>query len=385
MQIASIEAFILKLPAETPYLGQSPEGAGNGYFVRPPWQSLYSHRYESTLVRVVADDGAEGWGEALTPVGPEVVATIVDRLIAPMLVGRDATSPRANWYFLRSLMRERGHLVGHQADALAAVDTALWDLCGRITGRRVVDLLGGALREVVPTYISGLPRPTDDSRAELARDWTTRGATAFKLHLGWGVEEDLAAFDAVKAAVPTARIAVDAHWAYSVPESVALARGLERRGAWFFEAPLAPEDIGGHAELAGKTQLAIGIGEMLRNRYEFGAWLDSRALGIAQPDVGRTGITEAMAIAELCSAHHVPVALHHSTGLGISLAAGLQVSAALVDMLAFEYQPSSVEVGESRLGAVVPHDAQAFTLPSGPGLGVEIDVDTVRTLQKENR
>ncbi len=385
MQIASVDVFVLKIAAEMPYLGQTPAQAAEGYFVRSPWQSIYSSRYESMLVRIVSDDGAEGWGEALAPVGPEVTASIVERLLAPILVGRDATTPRANWFFLRSLMRERGHLVGHQADALAAVDIALWDLCGKITNRRVADLLGGAIRETIPTYVSGLPMATNEARAELAAEWTARGARRFKLHLGWGVNEDLAVFDAVHAAAPDAQIAVDAHWAYSMSDATALSRGLEQRGAWFLEAPLAPEDIAGHADLNARTQLPIAVGEVLRNRYEFEAWLASRALEIAQPDVGRTGITEAMAIAEVCSVHHVPLALHHSTGLGISLAAGLHVSAATVELLAFEYQPTSVEVGELRLGTNVSHEADFFTLPPGPGLGLDINVNTVRELQQESR
>ncbi|WP_426518744.1 mandelate racemase/muconate lactonizing enzyme family protein [Diaminobutyricibacter sp. McL0618] len=384
MQIVGVEAFVLKIPVAEPYLGKLPEPSDTGYFVRPPWQSLYSDRYESMLVRVIAEDGSEGWGEALAPVGPEITAAIVERLLAPMLTGRDATSPRSNWHFLRSLMRERGHLVGHQADALAAVDIALWDLCGRITGRSIADLLGGALRETIPTYVSGLPRPTHEARAALAAEWTERGTRRFKLHLGWGVNEDLAAFDAVRAAAPEAAIAVDAHWAYTVSDALALARGLEQRNAWFLEAPLAPEHLAGHTDLASRTQLPVAVGETLRNRYEFEAWLAGRALGIAQPDVGRTGITEAMAIAELCATHHVPVAPHHSTGLGISLAAGLHVSAAAVDLLAFEYQPTSVELGELRLGTHLHHDAANFTLPTGPGLGVDVDLNIVRTLQERS-
>lgn len=384
MQIAAVEVFILKIPATVPYLGQPPEGSDDRYFVRAPWQSLYSERYESVLVRVISDDGAEGWGEALAPVGPEIAAAAVERLLAPALLGRDAASPRANWFYLRSLMRERGHLVGHQADALAAVDIALWDLCGRITGRRVADLLGGALQETVPSYVSGLPRQTDGARAELAAEWVDRGSRRFKLHLGLGVSEDLATFDAVRAAAPDAAIAVDAHWAYSLGDALALCRGLEQRDAWFLEAPLAPEDIVGHSDLAARTRLPIAVGETLRNRYEFESWLAARALGIAQPDVARTGITEAMAITELCSVHHVPVALHHSTGLGISLAAGLHVSAATEKLVAFEYQPTSVEIGESHLGTRIGHDASSFTLPAGPGLGVDIDLNTVRTLHKGN-
>jgi len=387
MKIAAIETFVLRLNAQAAYLGELQDGSAppSGYAVRRPWRSIYSDRYETMLVRVTAEDGTCGWGEALAPAAPEVPAAIVDLLLAPVVIGMDAVSPRPTWYRLRDLMRERGHLVGHQADALAAVDIALWDLAGRLTGQRVVDMLGGAFREVVPTYVSGLPRPSDPERAELARDWARRGARSVKLALGFGVAEDLATVDAVQAAAPDLRVAVDAHWVYSVTDALRLARGLEKRDSWFLEAPLAPEDIVGHSELVARSAVPIAIGEALRNRYEFAQWLDARALRIAQPDVARMGITEAMAIAELCSAHHVPVTPHHSVGFGVALAAGLHLSAAIADLPAFEYQPTSIEVGARILLEPLTVEPDGISLPCGPGLGVEVDAETVISLAKESR
>lgn len=386
MLIRDIETVVLRIQADEAYLGRLADGsaAGAGYAVREPYRSLYSSRYETLLVRVTAEDGTTGWGEALAPVAPEVPATIVDRLLAPVLRGMDATRPRPAWSRLRDLMRERGHLVGHQADALAAVDIALWDLAGRLAGRSVADLLGGAFRTELPTYVSGLPKPTDPERAELAREWAGRGARAVKLHLGHGVDADLTTVDAVQAAAPTLRIAVDAHWAYSLDDALRLAMGLAGRGGWFLEAPLAPEDVAGHRELATRSPVPIAVGEALRNRYEFGQWLDARALRIAQPDVGRTGITEAMVIAELCAAKHVPVAPHHSVGLGVALAAGLQVAAAIDALEVFEYQPTSTEIGSRILRAPIAVRPDGFSLPTGPGLGVDVDADAVSRLAKES-
>jgi galactonate dehydratase len=385
-RIAAVRTYVLKLRADTAYLGALPDGSApaSGYAVRDPWRSLYSDRYETLLVQITAEDGTSGWGETLAPVAPEVPAAVVDLLLGPVLVGTPATAPRPAWSRLRDLMRERGHLAGHQADALAAVDTALWDLAGRLTGRRVADLLGGAFREEIPTYVSGLPRPDDAERAALAADWVRRGARSVKLHLGHGVRADLATVDAVRAAAPELRIAVDAHWAYPLDAALRLARGLAERECWFLEAPLAPEDVAGHAELASRAELPVAVGEALRNRFEFAQWLDARALRIAQPDVARTGITELMAIAEVCAARHVPVAPHHSVGLGVALAAGLQVSAAVEDLPAFEYQPTSVAVGARVLTRPVDVGAGSMSLPTGPGLGVEVDADAVAALAEES-
>lgn len=386
MRISAVETYSLKLSADAAYLGQLGDGTDPpaGYAVRPPWRSIYSDRYETLLVRLVAEDGTSGWGEALAPVAPEVPAAIVDLLLGPVLIGKPALAPRPVFASLRDLMRERGHLVGHQADALAAVDIALWDLAGKLTGQPVATLLGGAFRDTVPSYVSGLPRPSDEGRAALAAEWASRGARAVKLHLGNGVAADLSTVDAVRQAAPALRIAVDAHWAYSIDEALALADGLAARHCWFLEAPLAPEDLAGHAELTSRATMPVAIGETLRNRFEFAQWLTARGLRIAQPDVARTGITEAMAIAELCTAAHVPVAPHHSVGLGVALAAGVHVSAAVEGLAAFEYQPTSFTVGQRILTQPLAVHPAGFPVPTGPGLGIDIDAETVSALSKES-
>lgn len=388
MRIAEVTTYVLKQRGERAYLGAMDDGAEltaeEGYVVRKPWRSLYSGRFETMLVAVRADDGQVGWGEALAPVGPEIAAVVVDRLIAPQLVGQDPRQVRPIWERLRNLMRERGHLGGHQADALAAVDIALWDLHGKVTGLSVSQLLGGAHRERVPAYISGLPEPTDEGRAALAARWEQAGARMVKLALGKGVGADLATFDAVAAAAPGLRIAVDAHWAYRIGEAVTLGRELDSRGAVFLEAPLAPEDVAGHRELAERITTPIAVGESMRHRYEFADWLTRRALRIAQPDVARTGITEAVAIAELASAFHVPLAYHHSVGLGIALAAGIHVSAATPDCQYFEFQPDTMPVAQRILRTPIDAGPTGFAVPTGPGLGIDVDVDLVAHLAKEN-
>lgn len=382
MLIRDVQTFVVKYKAADAYLGS--EGVRDEYFLREPWRSIYSDRFETLLVRVTAEDGTVGWGEGLAPVAPEVPAAIVNLILAPVLRGMRATRPRPAWSTLRDLMRERGHLVGHQADALAAVDIALWDLAGKLAGCSVADLLGGAFRTDVPAYVSGLPKPTDDEKAKLAQEWAKKGARTVKLHLGCGIDADLATVDAVQAAAPSLRIAVDAHWVYPLHDALRLAEALAERDAWFLEAPMAPEDVAGHADLAARSRLPIAAGEALRNRYEFNQWLDAGALHIAQPDIGRTGITEGLIIAEIAAARGVPVAPHHSTGMGVALAAGLHVAAAAEHLASFEYQPTSTEVGSRILREPLSCRPDGFRLPSGPGLGIDVDEDAVIQLMKES-
>jgi galactonate dehydratase len=374
-----VESYVVKLRPPEAYLGARPADAepGDGYYVRPPWRSLYSDRFETLIVAIRCDDGTCGWGEALAPVAPEIAQAVVDRLVTPVLIGQDPRRVRPLWTMLTGLMRERGHLGGHQADALAAVDIALWDVAGKAFGAPVHALLGGAFRDDIPTYVSGLPRATDDARSELARDWADQGVRRIKLHLGNGVDEDLATFDAVRSAHPDLRVAVDAHWAYDLADALRLGRGLDERGAWFLEAPLVPEDIAAHRELARALTTPVAVGEAMRHRYEFRDWLQARAVDLCQPDVGRTGITEAMAIAEVAAAHHIPVAPHHSVGLGVAVAAGLHVSAAIENMPAFEFQPATMAVANRILTAPLAGGPVSFALPNTPGLGVEVDPATL--------
>lgn len=379
-----MQSHVLKISADHAYLGETSSGpVPGGYSVRAPWRSLYSDRYETVLVSVRDGDGYVGWGEALSPVGPEVVGTIVDRLIAPYLMGRVLAGPRSAWFAMQGLMRERGHLGGHQADALAAVDMALWDLAGRRSDRSVGDLLGGAVRDRVPTYVSGLPSPDPGKRREMARQWSAAGATRLKLHLGFGITDDLATLDSILNLALPLRIAVDAHWAYSYPEALQLARELADRGCWFLEAPLAPEDRDGHANLVERSEVPIAVGEVARHRYEVADWVARGAVSILQPDVARTGLTEALAMADIASAHHVRIAPHHSVCSGLAFAAGVHLAALVPELVAMEYQPFPLRAlrrvvcgADDLVGGQLPGDS--VPVPQGPGLGVEIDEDYVR-------
>lgn len=381
MKIVDVAVFPLRMQGDAPYLGAQ-EGGGDPprdrYYVRPPWRSLYAPAHETLIVRMTTDDGIQGWGEALTPVGADAIAGIVRRLLAPTLLGQDPRRIRPLVHGLRQLMRERGHQEGHQADAIAAVDIALFDLVGRATGQRVVDLLGGAFRERVAVYVSGLPEPDDQGRARLAAEWAQRGFDRIKLALGFGVQADLATFDAVMDAVGTGKVAVDAHWAYSLADAERLAAGLDRRGGWFLEAPLVPEDLAGHAELAAKSRIPIAVGEAMRSVHTVLPWLRDRAVDLFQPDVARTGLAAGSDLAALAAAHHVPVAPHHSVGLGIALAAGIHLSAAVPDLMAFEYQPTTLALANRILALPLTLDGNTFTVPHGPGLGVQVDADAIK-------
>ena len=353
-------------------------GQRGDYVRHQNYRSSYSVKSETFLLRITADDGTHGWGEAQAPLVPEVAATIVERLLGPFLIGRDPFDTHLIWLDNYNSMRERGHVNGYHLDAVAACDIALWDLKGKLSNQPLTAMLGGRFREEVPCYVSGLSAPDDQARAAAVADWAERGYDTFKLPLGTGVEADARSFAAVRAAVgPTATLHVDAHWRYSVPDAIKLGHLLEEHDLGFLEAPVAPEDSLGQAEVSRALTAAVAIGEELRTRYDFRDRLVKRSADVLQPDVGRMGITEAVAVNSLAEAFHVPVALHLGVGLGIYIAAGVQVAAATPNLLTMEYQPGQFTMGNRLLTDPVQCAEGTYTVPDGPGLGVDIDISVL--------
>jgi L-alanine-DL-glutamate epimerase-like enolase superfamily enzyme len=378
-RIAKVTAFVVEIPRDVPYLG--PLRAGEfvnrrGYIVRQGNRTLYPTADRSVVLRIDTEQGLTGWGETYGIVAPEAVRAIVDDVVAPVLEGRDPSAPAVIHEDLYDLMRVRGFFGGFYLDTLAAVDIALWDLLGKRLGVPVSTLLGGRRRERIAAYVSGLPRATLEERVAFAREWQARGFRGFKFAAvvaDGGAEAEMAALREGLGA--EAEIMADLHWRHTAPDAIRLIRMLERHGLAFAEAPCAPEDIEGVAQVARGVGVPIALGEELRTVYEWQPRFAARALGIGQPEMGRTGITQFMRIGALCQANHVGVMPHATIGVGLFMAASLQASATLQRLPWHEYQHSifapylhlTQPTGTRHMGC----EAGFYALPDGPGLGVE--------------
>lgn len=383
MTISKVEALPLRIKRDEAYLGSLPPGTdAQAYFLRPPYRALYSAYFETTFVKITTADGLVGWGEALAPVAPETVQVIVEQLLAPALMGRNPLDGNVLWNVMYDLMRERGYYGGFMLDAISACDTALWDLRGKMLSQPVYQLLGGAYRETVPCYVSGLPKPSPAERIELALSYVDQGFHAFKLAAGHGVRADTDSILSLRAALgDDATLLLDAHWVYHLDDAIRLGEYLEDLEVGFFEAPINPEDIESHAQLARAIAIPVAIGETERTRYQFRPWLVQKAADILQPDVGRAGISEVAKIASMAEAFNARMAPHLSVGLGICIAATLQVAAALPNLYLLEYQPPVFEVANMLLEAPLVCREGRYELPRGAGLGVELDEARLRKLQ----
>jgi D-galactarolactone cycloisomerase len=334
-------------------------------------------------VRVQSADGVVGWGEAQAPVGTEVILTIVKEVLAPAILGRDARTTGLRYTDMYETMRVRGQVGGYQQDAIAALDTALWDIRGRSTGQSLADLLGGRRRDTLPAYITGLREKTPEGRQEEAAAWAAQGL-AVKPCLGQGAREDGREVERLRLAMgDDAALMVDAMWRYSYPEAVRAGRIFEQLGVGFLESPLLPEDVRGHARLAAELDIPIAVGEALRTRYAFLPWFQGEALDIAQPDLMRNGVTETVAITELAQAFHVPVALHTGVVTTVGMAASWQLASTMRTFHIQELQPVMLETFNPWVAEPLRVEDGAVVVPTGPGLGVEVDEDQVRAMSSD--
>ena len=383
MRISKVEVMPVRIKREEAYLGSLPDSANSqAYFLRPPYRALYSAYFETAFVKLTTDEGLNGWGEALAPVAPETVQIIVEQLLAPALIGRDPLDGNVLWNVMYDLMRERGYYGGFMLDAISACDTALWDLRGKILSQPVYQLLGGAYRNSVPCYVSGLPKPSAEERVELALSFVEQGFHAFKLAAGHGVRADAHSIKALRDALgDEATLLLDAHWVYDLDDAVRLGKQLEELEVGFFEAPINPEDIESHTQLASAIAIPVAIGETERTRYQFRPWLMQKAADILQPDVGRAGISEVFKIATMAEAFNVRMAPHLSVGLGVCIAASLHVAAAIPNLYLLEYQPPVFEIANAFLMEPLTCTDGHYELPIGAGLGVEIDQKRLGELQ----
>jgi D-galactarolactone cycloisomerase len=385
MKITAIQAFAVKIPRDLPDATGSAGSPSpliesrNEYHWATNYQTLYSTKIEAALIKVNTDSGLIGWGEAQSPVAPEVVCAIVKTILAPILIGEDPLAHERLWTRMYSAMRVRGHSGSFMLDAIGGIDTALWDIKGKALDARVCDLLGGPFAHELPAYISGLSGVDQAARVGQAAEYQRCGFNAFKLFMDGEPEATLSLHDGLRERLGAkAKLMVDALWRLERAEAVRFGRELDARNATWLEAPLKPEDVSGHGRLAASVETAIAIGECWRTRWEMSPFFEAGAVEVFQPDIGRTGVTEGTKLCALAELHNAPVAFHVSIGLGVQIAAALHVAASIPNLMFVECNPKVWRVAEGLLTASLPVGAGVVGVPTGVGLGVEIDEEKLQ-------
>jgi L-alanine-DL-glutamate epimerase-like enolase superfamily enzyme len=337
------------------------------------------------LIKIVAGNGTTGWGECQAPLLAETTQSVVKSLFGPYLIGRNPLSHERIYRELYEMMVVRGHGSSFIHDAIAGIDMALWDLKGKHYQAPVSEILGGPFRDRLPCYVSGLMQETLEFRAQAAKRYRSEGYSGVKMFLGNDPEQDLQAVAAVREAVgPGYPIYVDWMWNYSLADAKSYGKKAAELGVKWIEAPLSTYDVPSHSALAAALDVPIAIGEPLRTVDEFRPWFAGQAIGVAQPDILRAGITSTWKIANLAAAHHVPAALHLGVSTGIGLAATWNVAAALPNFLIQELQLDLFANQMKVLKTPLTIECGHLCVPQSCGLGVEVDESYVEAHTTEH-
>jgi galactonate dehydratase len=351
------------------------------FFVPPRW----------LFVRVEADNGAFGWGEASLEGHAEAVNGAFEPL-RDRFLGADPRRIEDIWQVAYRGGFYRGGPV--LMSALSGLDQALWDLKGRHYNIPAYEMLGGKVRERIRAYAwIGGDRPDDiASAAKVRKD---QGFSAVKMNATAEIDYLVApklqdVVERVEAAQAAGMdVGLDFHGRVHRPMAKQLAKLLEPMGLLFIEEPVLSENAEALRQIAGLVSTPIALGERLYSRWDFKPFLQSGSVDIIQPDLSHAGgLTECRKIAAMAEAYDVAVAPHCPLG-PLALAACLQLAACTPNViiqemsLGIHYNQGHDLLSFSKDEAVLTPVDGHLLIPSGPGLGVEIDEDKVRDTHKE--
>ncbi len=326
----------------------------------------------AVIVRIHTDAGLVGIGEAMGRPGPRGTAAHINEVLAPLLQGADPRHQHALFTAMNEQMR-------FAPMGISGVDMALWDLRGKIYGDSLPNLLGGAVRDSIDCYASPIPYlPTPAASASKAREFVAAGFGAVKLKIGRGISVDMAHVEAVSEAIGAeSKLLVDANGAYTVSESIALAKELARLGVYWLEEPVHPEFVDDLARIRRRVDLPVVSGEWLGSWFQFRDLLRAEAVDIIMPNITRCGgLTGLLKIADLAMLDNVLVA-PHGVGAGVGIVAACAACAVLPNFLIYEYNQLFNPLRHAVINERIDFRDGALHASLEPGLGISLDNATV--------
>lgn len=329
------------------------------------------------VVKVVTDEGLVGWGESLGQ--PEVMLPVVEYVLKPLLVGQNPLDTGVRWSSMARGSWFRPQTAA-QVEALSAVDIALWDIKGKALGQPISTLLGGAYRQEIPVYATGLYFDTSSALGEEANRHLANGFTAMKMKIGYpeGIRRDLERVKTVRDTIgPDVSLMVDANGKYDLSTAIAISQKLADFDVVWLEEPLKPvgphHDLESYNRLKARTRVPVAWGEGQYLLAEVKDFLIKRAIDIIQPDVCRFGgLTESFRVSQLAAQFNIRFAPHFWT-TGIGLAATLHLAAASEQHFICEYDQSPNPLRDNLTTTSFEVREGKVRVPAGPGLGVEIN------------
>jgi L-alanine-DL-glutamate epimerase-like enolase superfamily enzyme len=329
------------------------------------------HHIQWILVNVLTDEGLQGNSLMLTfDYAPELLRGIVDVELRKPLLGKDPRDISG----LTGLCLSHCEYIGQTGVAawgIAAVDIALWDLLGKQLGVPVCQLFGSN-RQQVPIYGSGgwLSYSLDELLAEVT-GYVKHGFTMVKMKVGSAdIRQDAERVRAIRNAIgDKVRLMVDANQAWTAQQAITFARLVEGQDIYWFEEPVAKDDLDGYCQVATKSNIPIATGEREYSLDAFREFLRRGAAAILQPDVLRIGgLSQALKVAHLAQAFHRLVAPHFYKEIDVHLLA------AIPNGLFLEYFPW---IDDLLIHPLEVENGMA-KVPTRPGLSLEFKPEAIR-------
>jgi L-alanine-DL-glutamate epimerase-like enolase superfamily enzyme len=343
----------------------------------PPMQRGFA------LVRIETETGRVGFGEASSNWGhsyPTVIETIVDDVVAPNLTGRDAANVRGRLEQLHVLLDGYLGWDGVSAQVIGAVEIALWDLLGQDAGLPVSALLGGGRAEL-GLYGTGTTmfEETPEWHARYFDAALAKGVKGVKVRLGKDPAADLALVRTVRDHVgPDVLLMADAYWGYAPDEALDLALELAEYDVYFFEEPSPQYDLAGLQRLCERSPVRIAAGERIYSPSHYGTVAERRAAHVFEPDASICGgILACLEVVAIARAHGIRVVPHVGGPTPIGMAANLHWAAAAgCPLIEYDIDPHQPIRDRLARGGALGFDTierGMLGVPTGPGLGIEID------------
>jgi L-alanine-DL-glutamate epimerase-like enolase superfamily enzyme len=336
------------------------------------------------LVEVRTDAGITGVGEALARFSPKAYADLIETSLKPRLVGQNPTAITAHWNTMRRALS--GRAGGMLFEAISGVDIALWDILGKVANMPIHRLLGGMGRTEVPCYAASVNWGDDDFMDRELDRYLEKGFPRIKVKIANPVKDACRRIERLrKRAGDDIDLCVDANWAYTLEEAVEVGRALTDNRYFWFEEPLRPEDETGYEELHRRCGTPLAAGESNYTLDQAMRLVSNRTLSYLQPDVARSGgISETRRMAEFAAAHDVQYAPHIGMSGIICETASVHLAAAMRNVKAMECETDESPFKTWITGQPPGADRQKngmLPVPTGPGLGIEVDWDAVRRLR----
>jgi D-galactarolactone cycloisomerase len=357
MEVESIEAFPIRIRMK--------EDLRGGTF-------SYSH-YQTVLVRVTAD-GVQGWGESMTRFDPDATSLMV-KYLGKQIAGQVCSDPAAAWRRLWRELRVRGHTRGVDVEALSGIEIALQDCMGKILRKPINRLFSRRPVDRVTAFAGSLFASRGPLR-EQVESVKERNLAGAKVKIGFGVEEDRQTLSLVRKLWADGMLVADANGAYDAPMAAKACAAFSDLDLAWFEEPVLSDDFQGYASLRD-LGVKIGAGESWFPG-DFDRPIEEGLVDVIEPSVSRCGgIGIEMEVAERAKKRGILFSPMTGMNSAISLASSLHAASAH-GSVGVEYNPFPNPLQTELATGVEEPRAGVLRVPSGDGLGIEVDTGFVR-------